>query len=122
MSLDLGKIESGRMTIRVYVGDTELEFYARTPTTEERVQYRRDIAKCFNRKGELDYERYIKVCTRWAKRILTGFREGDLVMNGEPLSPEDEKWKDVVAEKIPDIFEAICGKVFETPDAEKNLQ
>ena len=122
MGIDLGKVEAAKAVIKVYVGDTEIELYARLPNTEEKIQYRRDVAKCFNRKGELDYERFLKVCVKWAKKMLTGFREGDLEFNGQPLSPQDEKWKDILAEALPDVMETVCGKLFETYDAEKKLQ
>jgi len=112
MGLDFGSVETRKIKLRVWWRGEELEFYAEEPTTEERVNYRRDIARCFNRRGEPDFDKLSRVQIRWAKRKLVGFREGDLTENGKPISQNDGKWKDLLEEKAPEILEGIAGQLF----------
>ena len=118
MALDFAKTETKKITIRVFYGDEELEFYAEAPTTEERLQYRRELAKLFDRRGRLDHEKLTRLQCRWAKRKLVGFREGDLMENGQPLNPSESRWKEMLEEKAPEILTAICDRLFEAPEAE----
>ena len=123
MALDLKKLKdaSSQVTVTVYYGDEELEFYAMRPTTEDRVQYRREVTKCFNRRGELDSEKLSRIQRRWAKRFLKGFREGDLVVDGKPLDPSDERWKEYLEEAAPEVLEGVTQRLFET-DIEVSLR
>ena len=123
MALDLKKLKdaSSQVTLTVYYGDIELEFYALSPTTEDRIQYRREVAKCFNHRGKLDSEKLSRIQRRWAKRFLKGFREGDLVEDGKPLDPSDERWKEYLDEVAPEVLEGVTQRLFET-DIEVSLR
>jgi len=118
MAIDLSSLESHKITILVHYGEEDLEFYAERPTTEERVCYRREVIACFNRRGRADVEKLTRIQVRWAKKKLTGFREGDLLENGQPLNPAEARWKDMLEEKAPEILQAICDRLFETPEVD----
>jgi len=118
MALDLGKLQAAKAEVLVnYLGEDVL-FYARVPTAQERLEYRVAVARCIKADGTLDMNKLHKLQKKWAKRVLTGFRKGDLLYNGEELSPDDPEWIDKVWEVTPELIASAVSKVFEGASAE----
>jgi hypothetical protein len=92
------------------------EVRARRPTTRERFEFE---ASLFRREGDRVLNRTPWVRIEFGKQLLTGIRKGTIGEGGRPVAsdPEDEDyredWRDVVAEAVPEIPEALARHFFE---------
>lgn len=118
---DLG---STRNIARIYSpvsGETK-EFYYRTPTTEELTEYSSNL---FKRKGRKMENKAIKTRIRMAKKILTGFRDGDFGINKKPISSDPDspdyypQWLRLLEENNPGLLSAFAFHVFEGARADE---
>jgi hypothetical protein len=111
----------------------EVELFHRLPATSEEVEYQR---KTFRRRSGKnispeDIARNLaEIRVEFGLKIVTGFKEGDLGVDGKAISCDPDspifypEWKTLLREKAPRIVSALATAVFEggrvqTPDEEE---
>lgn len=94
----------------------EIEFYAKNPTTSQRLALRKGMQWKPKRGGlrPPTPEQELAAKIKAARAILIGFKEGDIVLNdGDPLKVDpDGRWLDLLEEHAPTLLEAIVGKAY----------
>ncbi len=116
MPRDLGITDTNKLTIEDGMSGGSIELSYRTPTTKERVGYQ---AESFRREGNKIRSNLSQTRLKYGLEILTGIRDGDFTLNGEPLSSDKESpgyrtaWKEIVAAAAADIVMALAMTVFE---------
>jgi len=116
--IDLAKIHQQTVEIVVNWLGYEFVLYARVPSPDERLQYRTDLLRCIKPDGSMKMKCLQAITKKWAKKVLTGFRKGDFVINGQELDPDDPEWVDKVWEYAPDIISTAVSNVFGNVTAE----
>jgi len=116
----IGHNISNSIRIKDPIGGGEIELYYRFPTTEERQQYSSSLFRA--RKGKVK-TMVSETRQRFGKKILTGFRTGDFVLEEEgkelvfssdkSSSDYREDWKALILNSAADIVEAMAYHVFE---------
>jgi len=118
------ELGSTRNIARIYSpvsGETK-EFYYRIPTTEELTEYSSNL---FKRKGRKMQNKAIETRIRMAKKILTGFHDGDFGINKKPISSDPDspdyypQWLRLLEEGNPGLLSAFAFHVFEGAKADE---
>lgn len=122
MARDLTKHNDNKLTLIDSISGTQIEFTHRTPGTEERVAYQ---AARFRREGNRMINCSRKAAINAAAGVLTGIREGDFEINGQPLSSDPaspnyrEDWKQLIKDMAGDLLFIMGNELFEgKPDLE----
>lgn len=95
---------------------TDIMLYYRNPSTQEEVRYQ---SKLFKRQGRKLMINAYDTRLEMGLKILTGFREGDFGVKGEPISSDPqsphyrENWKELLKTHAADIVTAFAFQVFE---------
>lgn len=116
MARDLTKHNDNKFTMIDSISSTEIEFYHRTPGTEERVAYQ---AARFHRKGNFMINCSRKAAINAAAEVLNGIREGDFEIDGQPLSSDPnspnyrEDWKELIKDMAGDLLFIMGNNLFE---------
>ena len=118
MPRELVDVSENTLVISDAISGGTVAFRYRLPSTEERVEYRRD---CLRKDEENDTVVFDADGARQkhGMNILTGIREGDFTAAGTPVSSDPESdhyrpdWKDLVAETASDLVAALAMTVFE---------
>src|SRR3972149_3299368 len=120
---DLGK-DQERFTKVVFdsVSGREFELYHRAPTTSEEVEFHRRTFRRRDRRNisPEDIARNLaEIRVEFGLKGLTGFKEGDFGVAGDPISSDPAspnhfpEWKNLLREKAPRILSALAVGVFE---------
>jgi hypothetical protein len=126
----IGQAVINKAIIKDPIGGGEIVFFYRTPTTDERQQYNSSLFQA--RRGKVK-STIAQARQRFGKIILTGFREGDFVLqegeqrvifSSDPQSANyRESWKDLVMNYASDLVETLAFHVFEgasvVPDSDE---
>lgn len=107
---DLSNGGKNKMLISDARSGTDIELYYRNPTTQEEVDYHN---KMFKRVGNKLVVNAYQTRLEYGLKILTGFREGDLGIDGKPISAETNDWKGLLRDNAPDIVNAFAMAIFE---------
>lgn len=113
---DLKKTDRNVLKINDMVSGSELEMYYRLPTTQEMVSYQNRLIK---RQGKKVLINAFETRLEMGLKILTGFKEGDFGVDGQPISSDAdspnyrEDWKDLLKETASDIVSTLAFAVFE---------
>jgi len=117
MPRDLKASERNKLTITDAIGGGDIELYYRNPTTEECVQFQSESVRKVG--GKIRYH-FAETRIKYGLRVLTGFRHGDFIYDGKPLSSDPssadyrEDWKALLKETAADIVIAVGFAVFES--------
>lgn len=110
------------------IGGTEVLFFHRDITTEDRVRH---TTRKFVRKDGKLVMRFHSACIESAAAVLTGIRDGDFLYGDEPLSSTPgnpgyrEDWKQLIEEMAGDLLLLMGHALFEPrmdPEALKQLE
>jgi len=113
---ELKRSDNNSIAINDARSGTEIELYYRNPTSREEALYQARLVK---RKGGKVIVRSFDTRLDFGLKILTGFRDGDFCVDGQPISstPDSphyrEDWKSIVAEGASDIVRTMAFTVFE---------
>lgn len=117
-------------TVWIYdsIGKCTHELYFRLPSTEEHIEYRKNL---FVREGDEAKNESFRIQAKMGYRILLGFKKGTFGLDGQPYAsdPDDpdyrQDWKEIIAQDASDILAAVAQKafaaVFIAPDQDKDL-
>lgn len=105
------------------ISGSEIELYYRLPTTAEHTAYQNE---CIQRRGKKVRTRYPETRLKYGKKILTGFRAGDFVIEDgqggtRAIASEEghadyfEGWRGHVEKYAADLVQLLAGHVFEQP-------
>lgn len=113
---DLTPSDRNEITINDTRSGTEIKLFYRNPKTQEEVGYQ---AALFVRKGGKLKINAFETRLKYGLQILTGIREGDFGINGQPISSDlgsknyREDWKALIKDQAPDIVTAFAFAIFE---------
>ena len=116
-------IESNLLVMRDNLSDSMLGVYYRQPATSERQDY---INKRSVRQGKRFVDNSAACRVKFAKKIITGLRDGDFErpdehggwrgISSNPQSPDYlENWQDWMEANAADVLTALAVRVFEAP-------
>lgn len=116
----IGENVKHEMIIADTISGTNLSFFYRVPTTEERQQY---MASLFKRVGDEIQDHSFKVRVKWGKEILMDLGENQFAffVEGEatPISSDPNNknfradWKELVERYLADLLWFLAFRVFE---------
>jgi hypothetical protein len=115
MPRDLKRSDKNEIRIKDSVSGETIVLYYRQPTAEEHVKYHSDVTKFTDGKVEIDQKARID----HAANILTGFRDGDIVLDGNPVSCAEgqrgyrDVWRELIKDTAADWLMILAGLVFE---------
>ena len=116
MPRDLTRHNDNKLTLLDSISGTEIEFTYSTPGTVERVAYQ---AARFRREGTRMINCSRKAAINAAAGVLTGIREGDFAIEGQPLSSDPtspnyrEDWKRLIKDMAGDLLFIMGNELFE---------
>lgn len=116
MPRDLSRKDNNELRLKDSVSGSTIVLYYRLPTAEEHVQYHGDVMQIKDGKVNINQEARIE----HAAKVLTGFRPGDLVLDGRDISciEGDENyrsdWRELVKDTAADWLMILASVVFET--------
>jgi hypothetical protein len=99
-----------------FSGENILLFY-RTPTTKEYIEYRVALINLATTQAEP--AEITKTQIEWAKKIMTGFRTGDFMVGGKPISSNEKDknyyqgWRGLLEETATDILLLLTHNILE---------
>ncbi len=116
MARDLTKHNDNTLTMHDSISGTDIVFTHRSPDTTDRVRYQ---AARFHREGNRMINCSRRAAIDAAANVLTGIREGDFEINGQPLSsdPVSENyrpdWKELIKDMAGDLLFIMGNILFE---------
>jgi hypothetical protein len=114
--LDLAPKTVNKKIVHDPVSDTPIEFWYRLPTTNELVGYQ---AKLYKRDGNKLKVNAVEARLDYGLRIITGFRDGDIGIDGKAISADPTspgfypQWKDLLKASAAHLVIAFAFHVFE---------
>lgn len=122
MARDLSKHSNNDITMYDSISGSSIQFFHRTPETDDRIRYQ---AAKFRREGDRMINCSRRAAIDAAANVLTGIREGDFIIDGQPLSsdPASENyradWKELIEGMAGDLLFVMGNLLFEgQPDLE----
>lgn len=115
MALELKPI---RVELTVALNGEEITVYARRPTASEHVSYRKGTV---DKRGRMRPETIYRNQVKHGLELLTGIREGDLTVDGQPLSEKTPGWREELKNLAPQIPAAVALAMFEGAAAELDI-
>jgi hypothetical protein len=115
MPRDLKRSDHAVLVIHDSISSSDITLHYRIPTAEEHIKYQRETRTVNGDKVEVNEELRME----WALALLTGFREGDLLVDGKPISAEEGKenydpsWKQLIKETAADWLMILAGMAFD---------
>lgn len=101
------------------LSNSKIKFFYRMPTTAERIQYKSALVNTLAKSKRP--EDLLKVQLEWAKKFITGFREGDFAVDGKSISSDEGSenyypgWKGLIEESAGDLLMEFAERVFDRP-------
>ena len=123
MPRDLAQKSDNRLVVNDLVSESKITLLYRLPTAEEHLQYHKDVNLLVD--GKLEYDENARL--DHAEKMLTGFRTGDLVLDGKAISciEGDENyradWKKLIRESAADWLLILATVVFQGSRREARL-
>ena len=106
---DLKANDNNLMIIKDQCSSTAIGLKYKTPTTEERIEFKSAMIDLVVKKK--DIKEIVKAKLRFAKELVTGVRDGDLGYDDKPISTEPNNanyradWYELLAEHGSHILE-----------------
>ena len=101
--------------ITITIWGQEVEVYAQKPTASQVQKYNSAIV---GKKG-LRIKKLFKTRVAHGRDLISGFKPGELVLNGKPLEQDTAgEWKDVIKQECPQILEALARLMLDNTSAD----
>ena len=112
---DLKANNNNLMVIKDQCSNTAIGLMYRTPTTDERIEFKSAMIDLVVKKK--DIKEIVKAKLKFAKDLVTGIRDGDLGYDGKTISTESGKpnyradWYELLAEHGSHILEKFVETI-----------